>query len=305
LAEGVKRISACPSWLGLSKDRLDFVYLEDRAAVVRNIFELSIGGFGSYAIAKHLNNENVPVFPPSQRWDHTTIDSMLRNRATVGEHQPKSYTGNSKKGIPAGDPIPNYYPAVITEEVFQSAQAARRENLATRRGRKGEAITNLFSGLTRCEYCDREVKFDSNGNRKSLICDSVLTNDGRIRAGWSYQNFEGSVLHFIIHPALRNVVDAENKGVLERIVALTSDADYPRAAARFELVTLLRQSVRQLTLACTGTSPAASQPKSLIRRDHSRRFFRIQLWDGPLYQGYPIYTDEGRRKLRSSCPEDW
>jgi len=64
LPEGAKKISACPGWLGLSEDRLEFVYLDDRAAIVRKIFELSIGGFGSYAIAKHLNDLNLPAFPP-------------------------------------------------------------------------------------------------------------------------------------------------------------------------------------------------------------------------------------------------
>jgi Recombinase len=292
LPVGTKKISACPGWLGLSEDRLGFVYLEDRAAIVRKIFELSIGGFGSYAIAKHFNDRGVPAFPPSSKWDHTTIDSMLRNRATVGEHQPKSYAGNNKKGTPIGDPIPNYYPAVIDEYVFQSAQASRRENLVTRRGRKGAIISNLFSGLTRCEYCGREVKFNSNGHRKSLICEGVLTNSGCVRSGWSYQNFEGSLLSFLIHPALWDTLTSERRATLEHLWALANVDDSERRAARFEIVTLLRQSVTRLTIASAGSAPSPSLAGTLIRRDHSKRFFRIRLWDGPLYQGHPVVAAE-------------
>jgi hypothetical protein len=294
LAEGGKRISACPGWLGLSEDRHRFVYLEDRAAVVKEIFELSIGGFGSYAIAKHLNDRSLPAFPPSSKWDHTTIDSMLRNRATVGEHQPKSYAGKNKKGTPIGDPIPNYYPPVVTEQVFQSAQAARRENLSARRGRKGEAISNLFSGLTQCEYCGREIKFNSNGHRKSLICEGVLTNSGCVRSGWSYQNFEGSVLSFLIHPALWDTLTSERSATLEHLWALANVEDSERGTARFEIVRILRQSVTQLTIASAGPAPSPSLAGTLIRRDHSKRFFRIRLWDGPLYQGFPIVTTEDK-----------
>lgn len=292
-AERTRRISACPSWLGLSPERDAFVYLEERASVVRKIFELSIGGFGSYAIAKYLNSQGLPPFPPSSRWDHTTIDSMLRNRATVGEHQPKSYAANNKKGIPVGAPIFNYYPAVITEDVFQAAQVARQNNLAVRRGRKGDAFTNLFEGLARCDYCRRAVKFSSYGNRKGLICESVLSNEGCIRAGWSYENFEQSVFLFMRHPALREVVRAEQKPVLDELVQLIANsAEEQLATMRFEIVALLRRSIGDLTLACAGLSPKPTLPGALIRRDLPNRFFRIQLWNGQLYRGFPVPVPE-------------
>jgi hypothetical protein len=85
------------------------------------------------------------MFGPSPKWDQSTMHNMLRNRATVGEHQPKEYREN--KEFPMGDPIPNYYPAAIEESLFQAAQAARQKNLASGRGRKGRLITNLFAGF--------------------------------------------------------------------------------------------------------------------------------------------------------------
>lgn len=283
-----KKISACPSWLGLSDDRRAFVYIEERASIVRKIFELSIGGFGSYFIAKHLNGQKVPAFPPSEKWDHTTIDSMLRNRATVGEHQPKNYANNNKKGIPTGSPISNYYPAVISEEMFQAAQAARQNNLAVRRGRKGEGIANLFEGLTSCAYCGNEVSFNSHGNRKSLVCDSVQKNVGCIRAGWSYKNFEHSVFLFLSHPALKETIRPENGATLDYLVELITDDGSNRADARVEIVATLRKSVTSLSLACAGPSPLPTLPSALVRRDLPKRFFLIRLWGGELYRGRPI-----------------
>jgi recombinase len=134
----MRKISACPGWLELSKDRSSFVFVQERAEIVRRMFELCIGGLGSYAIANFLNQSKVPPFGPSPTWDNTTIDSILRNKATFGEHQPKSYAGGNKKGEPTGTPISSYYPAVIDESTFQAAQIARRRNLVAGRGRKGK-----------------------------------------------------------------------------------------------------------------------------------------------------------------------
>ena len=142
----MKKISACPSWLDLSEDRRSFIFVPKKAEIVQMIFQLSIGGLGSYAISDRLTRQNVAPFGPSQKWDHTTIDSMLRNRATVGEYQPKTYTGGSKKGVPVGAPIPGYYPAVIDEATFAAAQVARQRNLVVGRGRKGNNIANIFTG---------------------------------------------------------------------------------------------------------------------------------------------------------------
>ncbi|WP_349627540.1 recombinase family protein [Bradyrhizobium sp. MOS003] len=56
----------------------------------------------------------------------TAIDSMLRNRATYGEYQPKSFAAGHKRGIPSGPPISNYYPAAIDKATFDAAQVARQ-----------------------------------------------------------------------------------------------------------------------------------------------------------------------------------
>ena len=55
-----KKLSACPAWLGLTEDKTSFVFLPDRAATVRMIYELSIAGLGGYTIAKQLNAKKNP-----------------------------------------------------------------------------------------------------------------------------------------------------------------------------------------------------------------------------------------------------
>ncbi|WIW49928.1 recombinase family protein [Bradyrhizobium sp. 62B] len=61
---------------------------------------------GSYTIANYLDELKVPTFAGSLNWDHTTIDSMLRNRATYGEYQPKSFAEGHKRPSRAALPSP-------------------------------------------------------------------------------------------------------------------------------------------------------------------------------------------------------
>jgi len=75
-----KKIKNAPGWLGLAEDRESFVYLPDRAKIVREIFDLSISGFGGYAIANLLNQKKIPGFGSSKRWDQSTIHNMLSSR---------------------------------------------------------------------------------------------------------------------------------------------------------------------------------------------------------------------------------
>jgi Recombinase len=286
----MKKLSACPSWLDLSEDRSSFVYVPEKAEIVRRIFELSIGGLGSYSIAKKLDRQNVPPFTSSPNWDHTTIDSILRNRATVGEHQPKSYAGGSKKGVPVGLPISGYYPAVIDESTFQAAQEARQRHLAVGRGRKGNDLANVFGGLTTCGYCGEAVRFHSNGSAKSLICARVLEGRGCFRVGWSYKNFEQSVFHFLCHPALRDTQGSSlERAELTRLVEairhlpVTNPLD-----PRLEIASKLKGIVSELKLLSAGKEANATLPGSLIRRDQPGRLFAIRLWQGPSYEGLPV-----------------
>jgi hypothetical protein len=280
------RLSACPGWLELTEERTSFVFMPDRAEIVRKIFELSIAGLGGYTIAKQLNAKDVPTFGRSTKWDQSTIHNMLCNRATIGEHQPKRYRNG--KEFPEGDPIPNYYPAVIEEAVFQAAQEARRRNLALGRGRKGRLITNLFSGLLTCAHCEGPIKFHSNGNAKSLICSTVLEGRGCYRMAWSYRNFEGSFFELIAKIELGKTVDPQERKALTELKGLMGCLSGPEVyEARLSIAIALKAAVSRFQIASAGPKPAPGEPHARIRRDGPRRYFEITFRGGVTHTGYP------------------
>jgi hypothetical protein len=284
--ESKKKISAAPSWLGLTDDRTSFVFLPDRAKVVQKIFELAIGGMGSYAIANYLDDQKVPPFTQSPQWDNTTIDSMLRNRATYGEYQPKSFAAGHKKGVPSGPPISDYYPAVIDKSTFESAQVARQQNLA-HRGRKGNHLANIFGDLCACAYCASEIMFHRISNVQVLVCERVLHDGGCSRSAWTYKDFETTVLAFLAHPALLDKVHGEQRKLLLRLVeeinGLSSDQPQ-RYARRVNISILLKQIVSGLLVHSAGSLRLPRHSSAQIRKDMDGRFIEIELRHGPSYR---------------------
>ncbi|MBR0931716.1 recombinase family protein [Bradyrhizobium diazoefficiens] len=283
--ESTKRISAAPSWLGLTPDRSSFVFLPDRAEIVRKIFQLSAGGMGSYAIANYLDELKVPTFTGSLNWDHTTIDSMLRNRATYGEYQPKSFAAGHKRGIPSGPPISNYYPAAIDKATFDAAQVARQQNL-THRGRKGNDLANIFGDLCSCAYCGSRVIFHRISNVQVFVCEQVLNHSACSRTAWTYRDFEITVLAFLAHPALlaqaRDELKAALLDLVEEIRGLASDPER-RFARRVNIKVLVKRIVARIVVHSAGDLTLPRQSSAQIRKDITGRFLEIQLQAGPSY----------------------
>ena len=279
------RLTACPAWLDLSEDRTSFVFLPDRAEIVRQVFEMSVAGLGGYTIAERLNAKKVPAFGPSPNWDQSTIHNMLTNKATIGEHQPKRY--ENKKEVPVGDPIRNYYPPVIGEDLFFRAQEARRKNLASGRGRKGRLITNLFGGLLTCAYCAAPVRFHSNANAKSLVCSTVLQQRGCYRMAWTYRSFEDSFFKLVTEVAEQIPAPSDQRTLSELKTLIQSLSGGEVYDARLAITVILKATVSEFKVAAAGSTPTASRSDARVRRDGPGRYFEIRFAGGPRHTGFP------------------
>jgi hypothetical protein len=211
----------------------------------------------------------------------------LRNRATIGEHQPKQY--RNKKELPVGDPIPGYYPAVIDEGLFQEAQVARQKNLTSGRGRKGRLITNLFAGIPTCAYCGSAVKFHSNGHAKSLLCSGLLTGGSCYRMAWSYRDFEHSFLEFLkAHHSSLSTEPREREALSQLMDHVRSLAGPDVREVRLAIAIELKAIVSDLKIASAGSSPKVGKPEARIRRDGPGRYFEVIFRSGTTHTGFPI-----------------
>ncbi|MCZ8161742.1 MAG: recombinase family protein, partial [Microcystis sp. LE19-196.1B] len=154
-----------PHWLKFSVDGLRIEVIEDRASIIREIFELSRDGWGSYSIAKHLNQKGIETWGRSTMWQESYVKKLLDNRSLLGEYQPfKTFSDASvKQRVPDGEPVSGYYPAVIDEVLYTEARESKFKRRTSGAGRKGLNYPNLFTGTLECGYCGSGMRFIDKG----------------------------------------------------------------------------------------------------------------------------------------------
>jgi DNA invertase Pin-like site-specific DNA recombinase len=133
--------SAGKAWLEVRDGR--FVFKPGARETIRRIFRMATAGYGARRIAKTLTTERVPAWG-RKGWYEIYVRALLRGREVLGE-----YTQGRKlaSGRQAGEVVPGYYPAAITEGEWQAVQAA-----VSARGRRGGrpaagGFVNIFGGL--------------------------------------------------------------------------------------------------------------------------------------------------------------
>jgi len=139
----------CPYWLRVVDDKFEKV--PERADLVRQIFQWTIDGLGYGSITKRLNEKEVSPWGGGKHWQYSYVMKILTNPAAYGEYQPYTRRKKSKRK-PIGEPVPNYYPAVVAKDVSMLPGMPGRK----RRGASGPnqfKARNLFSGLL-WEYRD-------------------------------------------------------------------------------------------------------------------------------------------------------
>jgi hypothetical protein len=176
------------------------------------MFQDSAAGMGSYTIARRLNAARTPTFGGSRGWRSSTVAKFLASRAVLGEFQPHRVV--KRKQLPEGEPIKNYFPPIISEQLFYRAHAAKSVRRVRGAGRKGPNISNLFSGLAKCFYCKSAMAFDNKGPGPKggtyLSCDGAKHGLACERQAWRYDDLEASILSFVRELDLESLIRADS-----------------------------------------------------------------------------------------------
>jgi DNA invertase Pin-like site-specific DNA recombinase len=129
-----------------------------RAPIVREIFDLYVAGNGNIKIAKILNERNVPRFGRGVTWQVSTIGKIIKSKVAIGVFEPDDN----------GPAIPDYFPAVVSEDIFNRANRAvvqRRTCKITRQA----AVFNVYQKVARCGACGSSMHLLPRG-AKYLMC---------------------------------------------------------------------------------------------------------------------------------------
>lgn len=146
----------------------EVVIVDGAKETIREMFKMKLKGIGTQAIARLLNEKPTGWKPtPSKRqredkngkfgWRKSYIKRILTNPATIGIYQPMKYVNG--KAVPDGDPIENYYQAVVEKKDFYAVQ----EKLSWNRNKGGRTATNVLVHLVHCGYCGAKMHLMVNG----------------------------------------------------------------------------------------------------------------------------------------------
>lgn len=194
---------------------------------------MSLDGMGQSVISKRLNDRGVPSWTGGNGWHTSTLAKMLNNPALYGSFQP--YIKTDGKLLPHGEPVKDYFPALMTEEKFMILKKLRSERLFAGTGRRRNTVPNLLSGVAVCGYCggsmvligNTKLKTQPDGSverieRKKMVCDHGRRGLKCWALSWAYKDFETSFLtscRLIDLNAMLNEVEAGTsiKSEIERL----------------------------------------------------------------------------------------
>jgi hypothetical protein len=204
--EGALMTHRLPGWLEERGKKI--VPIPDRAKVVRRMFSLALKGYGLSLIVRELTRDEVPVWGRSQTgWSKAYVHKIINGRAVLGEYQP------IRQGKPDGDPMPDYYPAIVDEATWLQAQAA----LARRKdkpGPVGEKLATLFGGLLQdATTHDRlRVAWQTRGRKDGRIKRRVLVNAKSMEGAAPSVSFPHEIFEEAVLSLLKEVNPAEVLG---------------------------------------------------------------------------------------------
>ena len=316
-ANGKAAISArVPAWLSAVKG-LPIQIDKERAKIVRQIYEWSAKGIGQYRICDKLIAQNVPAWGPvykgrPPRWTPFYISSILSSRATIGEYQPY-HSPKDKPRVKDGDPIPDYYPAVVPLSLWQKVQDFRRAfaqakfGEALHAGRNKFSTANLFRKLVYDANNDVPMVYKQYDGYSCLVSTyRKHLREHRIR----YQAFEEVMLGFLsaadwqtiaeegqkIVPtellarqeALAHLIE-DNSKILDRYRAMVADpdfagfdsiqSDYKSALLESKRLEEEHRALRAQIDACCSANQTMTETKGIaIRQGNVEERLKLRLY---------------------------
>jgi hypothetical protein len=199
--DGKALTAQVPQWLKAEKGK-PVTIIGERAETVRKIFQLAALGLGNTRIIRKLMADGDRPFLRGKmgvNWTPSYITKLLSARSVLGEYQRHKYING--KRIPVGDPLPDFFPSVISYTEWEAARATIDAktcgNRAGRGGTRGELATNLFTGLVKDVTAGRNLNFHSKSKINPPYLVTAYSSTDRTSNRIRYDKFETAFLGFL------------------------------------------------------------------------------------------------------------
>jgi len=256
--DGVIVTSQVPRWLEVHDGKIHV--LDERAQLVRRIFDMYVNGYGRGVIANTLIKEGVPAWNTRKAvWHRSYIEKLLCNRAVVGDYIAEFKTDEGGKGQ---EVIAGYYPEIVDPALFERVQDMAFLRRKGQRGRKGKKYANLFQKIARCSVCGGTMgyhKATQDKTRKSgirpwahyLTCNSAHAGHGcSNRRYFNYLYVENFVLSGLMDDldiaAAVGIHSTALKQHTDRIASLQAQLEHADARIQKHVALLVDDDLAEL-----------------------------------------------------------
>lgn len=159
-----------PGWLKAKADRSGFEVVEDRAKMVRDVYEMAAQGKGPRWIAKELNERGIPAWGRWRKtgstptWEIGSVKMILGQPSVEGDYMP-GFSNTSANRTKFDQRVVGYYPRIVDAELVARARAQMesRKTGPRKGGRHTRGVANLFAGVVVCESCGNRMHLRSSG----------------------------------------------------------------------------------------------------------------------------------------------
>ena len=173
-----------PAWLRWHEGTASYVLIEERAALLRWMFEMADDGLGAHSIAAHLNETKVDTWGAggwkAKYWHRSYIRKILTNKATIGifvPHRVMKVDGKRTKQRIPEEAIAHRFPPAVDRELFERVNA--RLSTTEARGRNATApVRSIFAGVMKCQHCGGTVTRVNKGEHVYLVCSAAHGKSG-------------------------------------------------------------------------------------------------------------------------------
>lgn len=196
-----------PAWLQWANDAWSLI--PERAAIVQRVFTETLAGRGQAAIAKGLHDDGIKPWGRAKTWQRSYIKKLQSNVAVIGTLTPHAMSHDDPTGPrkgrrkPAGDPVPDHYPAAVDRATWDTVQAmlpgkGKFQPPAPRNGR----VVHMLAGIARCGICGGTITRVHKGRRSTpkLVCQTAKTGRGCVYRSLPVSEVEAAIVgHLVGH----------------------------------------------------------------------------------------------------------
>lgn len=210
----------CPAWLHWSDEKNQFEVREKADEAIKFIFEQAASGVGQVRLVRELNNRFTPISKPTPKspvpqWNASYVNKILHDQSVLGVYQPMRFD-ERKNRVPAGDPIKDYFPRVISDDLFHRARYSQSHNRKANATAKTNFV-NILSGLVKCISDGNSMVIQStrskrkNGEKyiqRRLVSYGHKRNDKSCPFSIEYFAFESLILNALKEIRKEDITDS-------------------------------------------------------------------------------------------------